>query len=132
MLWQTGTGGHSGAICTMQVNGDLVVSLSGTKLWDTHTSGATGAYLVLQSNGDLVIYTSNGSRKVWDSGTESLARTLASLAAAKAAHLAAGKHIDDSAKSLIEAFAPIPRVDAAGPSIRGGYFGNGHVPAVGE
>lgn len=90
------------------------MSLNGVKLWDTHTSGSFGAYLILQNDGDLVVYTSNGQRKLWDSGTSGLVRLLNPLLAAKTAALAAAAEIDVAARALVTALVPRGRRDIPG------------------
>lgn len=50
-LWSTGTAGRSGAVLTMQTNGDLQVVDGSTVLWSSATSGVPGAELVLSDDG---------------------------------------------------------------------------------
>ena len=59
----------------MQTDGNLVLSRITTsstiQLWDTKTSGNPNAILCMQRDGNLVIYSSDGSKALWASGTNS-------------------------------------------------------------
>jgi CHAP domain len=68
-LWNTGTGGHSGAYAIMQTDGNLVVYASGGSpyLWASWTQNHANAYLVLQNEGNAVIYPSGGGTALWSS-----------------------------------------------------------------
>jgi len=68
-LWASGTSGNSGAYCTMQSDGNLVVySSSGAALWASGTPGNSAAYVTLQSDGNVVVY-SYTNTALWSTGT---------------------------------------------------------------
>ncbi|HEX3813279.1 MAG TPA: hypothetical protein VHX59_10595 [Mycobacteriales bacterium] len=67
VLWNSRTGGHSGATFSFQRNGNLVVhSVRGTVLWQSRTHGAMTRLLV-QTDGNLVLY--HGKIAHWNSNT---------------------------------------------------------------
>jgi hypothetical protein len=67
--WATNTAGQPTGQCTMQGDGNLVVSLpSGAAIWASSTAGHSGSSLVLQDDGNVVIYDPNG-QVVWATNT---------------------------------------------------------------
>jgi hypothetical protein len=67
-LWASNTQGQRVQVCTMQSDGNLVLSLrNGQPIWSTNTSDKPGSFLILQNDGNLVIYQ---PYPVWASNTE--------------------------------------------------------------
>jgi len=67
-LWNSHTGGHTGARAVMQTDGNVVVYDGGGRaLWSSDTWGYSGSQLVLQSDGNLVLYSSS-SAALWFTG----------------------------------------------------------------
>ena len=67
-LWTSNTQGQRVQTCTLQADGNLVLSLgNGQPVWSTSTEGRPGSFLVLQNDGNIVIYQ---PYPVWASNTE--------------------------------------------------------------
>ncbi|MCU7823135.1 FG-GAP-like repeat-containing protein [Kitasatospora sp. DSM 101779] len=76
--WTLGTNGHTGAVLTLQPDGNLVsypqaAHTTGTALWGTNTYNAPGDVMFFQPDGNLVIYKSDGAA-IWASDTYSRGR----------------------------------------------------------
>jgi hypothetical protein len=66
-----GQSGHTGAVLTLQTDGNLVIypTIAGTgALWASNTAGNTGDVMFFQPDGNLVIYGPDG-QSLWSSGT---------------------------------------------------------------
>jgi len=62
VIWSSGTNNKNAANCTMQADGNLVISsATGQALWSSSTSGSNGAYLLVQDDGNVVIYRTDGN-----------------------------------------------------------------------
>jgi hypothetical protein len=64
--------GHSGMICTMQTDGNLVIYDDLERpIFQSGSSGHEGenAFLRVQDDGNLVIYSSTTGAALWESGT---------------------------------------------------------------
>jgi len=67
-IWNTRTGGHSGARLTLQTDGNLVLySASNVALWNSRTGGHPGDVLRLQNDGNLVLHAASGAA-LWSTG----------------------------------------------------------------
>jgi len=57
-------------LLTLQSQGDLVLTRSGSQVWRSNTAANPGARLVMQTDGNLVLRSTSG-RALWNSGTPS-------------------------------------------------------------
>jgi hypothetical protein len=68
-LWATGTDHSLAAVCTMQTDGNLVLTDTAQKpVWASNTWVNPGSRLVVQDDGNLVLYRPD-NRAVWASNT---------------------------------------------------------------
>jgi hypothetical protein len=62
VIWASGTNNKNAANCTMQSDGNLVISsATGQTLWSSSTNGSGNAYLLVQDDGNVVIYKGDGN-----------------------------------------------------------------------
>ncbi|MFI5534097.1 hypothetical protein ACIA8O_36725 [Kitasatospora sp. NPDC051853] len=60
---------QSSTVLTMQAEGNLVLTKSGTPVWASGTWGHSGAWLIVQTDGNVVVHDADGARALWATDT---------------------------------------------------------------
>jgi hypothetical protein len=83
-IWTAGTGGHPGAICTMQGGGMVAITPPGGPVagvpdyWDSPTNGYPSSTLIVEDDGHVIIFNSH-KKNVWEKPTSPAAIVTAAV-----------------------------------------------------